>query len=431
MKAGKPGGRVPKSTREPDVLQSTDAIRKKLQEYALELEKQQYDLKTIYYIADQLSRSIQPKMLNRRVVELSRSVFGSVCVLIAGYFHPRSNAFQGTVTYPESDGAIIERPFPDEDVKAVPFYNESIVERWIRGELDGVLRFREEPTMAYPLERRGRRLGLILASTVERHASKESSLTRMNPKIVQAARQHLAVALELSELQREQLKHERLAAIGETVASLAHYLKNVLNGLKGGEYVITRALKNENPAKMQKGLNVLSSSIRHIERLTYDMLYYAGDRSLDLEPVNPNDVMLEVQDSLEEIATGKGINIKSQLDERMIPIPLDRHALYRAILNLTINAIDACLESERGNLIILKSSLRAGYILLTVEDNGIGMSQETLKRATERFYTTRPSAGTGLGLAVTKKIAEKHGGELEIESVFGQGSAFHIRLPKC
>lgn len=413
-----------------DLLKSPDAVDKQLQESTRQLEKQRNDLQTIYYIADQLSRSIQPKMLCRRVVELTSSVFGSICVLIAGHFHPESQAFHGTITYPDPGGNIVEHSFPDEGAKEVPFYNASIVGRWIRGELDGVIRFRLYPTVAYPLERHGRRLGLILAPAVDRESSKEKSRTRMNPEIVQAARQHLAVALELSELQREQLQQERLAAIGQTVASLAHYLKNVLNGLKGGEYVIERALKNDNPEKIPKGLNVLHSSIRHIEQLTYDMLYYAGDRDLELKSANPNDIMQEVLESFEEIATGKGIKIKSHLDDRMIPIPLDRHAIYRGILNLVTNAIDACLESELGNTITLKTSMKAGYVLLTVEDNGVGISPSALKRVTERFYTTKPSSGTGLGLTVTKKIAEKHGGRLEIDSVLGRGSAFHIRLPK-
>jgi signal transduction histidine kinase len=430
MKDEKPRSDVSRPLKTPDSLQSSGAISEKLQESARQLEKQRNDLRTIYYIADQLSRSIQPKMLCRRVVELTSAVFGSTCVLIAGHFHPESNVFHGTVTYPEPGGAIVESPFPDEGVKTVPFFSVSIVDRWIRGELDGMIRFREEPTVAYPLARHRRKLGLILAPTVERQASMGSSRTRMNPAIVKAARQHLAVALELSELQREQLQQERLAAIGQTVASLAHCLKNVLNGLKGGEYVIARALKNDNPEKLHKGLAVLRGSIRHIETLTYDMLYYAGDRALDPKPVNPNEIMQEVLESLEEFAAGKGIEIKSWLDESMIPFPLDRHALYRAILNLVTNAIDACLESERGNIVILKSKLQAGYVLLTVEDNGVGMSPETQKRVAERFFTTKQSSGTGLGLAVTKKIAEKLGGVLEIESTLGRGSAFHIRLPR-
>jgi len=430
MNNDKPSDATSQSANAPDTLQSSNDVSEKLQESARALEKQRNDLQTIYYIADQLSRSIQPKMLCRRVVELTGSVFGSRCVLIAGHFHPESYSFHGTVTYPDPSGKIVERPFPDEGVKSVPFYNAAIVGRWMRGELDDVIRFRVEPTVAYPLQRHGRRLGLILAPAADRQASKENGRARMNPEIVQAARQHLAVALELSELQREQLQQERLAAIGQTVASLAHYLKNVLNGLKGGEYVIDRALKNDTPGKIPKGLSVLRSSIRHIERLTYDMLYYAGDRELALKPVNPNEIMQEVLDTMEEIATGKGIEIKSQLDKSMIPIPLDRHAIYRAILNLTTNAIDACLESERGNTVTLKSSLNSSNVWLTVEDNGIGMPPSALKRVTERFYTTKPSSGTGLGLTVTKKIAEQHKGVLEIDSVLGRGSAFHIRLPR-
>jgi signal transduction histidine kinase len=430
MKAEKSGRGSSRPSKTPDVLRSSYSVSEKLRESTRELEKQRNDLRTIYYIADELSRSIQPKMLCRRVVELTSSVFGSICVLIAGHFHPESHAFHGTVTYPKPGGTIVESPFPDEGAKAVPFYSSSVVDKWIRGELDGTIRIREGPTVAYPLARHRRRLGLILAPAMERQASEESRRKRMNPAIVKAARQHLAVALELSELQREQLQQERLAAIGQTVASLAHYMKNVLNGLKGGEYVIARAIKNENPEKLDKGLAVLRSSIRHIERLTYDMLYYAGDRDLDIELVNPNDIMQEVLDSLEEMASGKGIDFKSQFDERMIPIPLDRHALYRAILNLAINAIDACLESERGSTVTLKSSLKVGYVRLTVEDNGIGMSPYELRRISDRFYTTKPSSGTGLGLPVTKKIAEKHGGVLEIESVYGKGSAFHINLPR-
>ena len=156
----------------------------------------------------------------------------------------------------------------------------------------------------------------------------------------------------------------------------------------------------------------------------------AGERALELEPVNPNEVLQEAFESMEEIADRKGIKIECLLDDRMIPIPLDRHALYRGILNLASNAIEACLESDQGNRVTLKSNLKSGYVLLTVEDNGIGMTPDVLKRITERFYTTKPSAGTGLGLAVTKKIAEKHGGKLEVESVYGKGSSFHIRLPR-
>jgi signal transduction histidine kinase len=424
-------GDAPRLSNSPAVPGTADASAERLREFARQVEQQRNDLRTIYYIADQLSRSIQPSLLCRRVVELASSIFGSACVLIAGHFHPDSRAFHGTVTYKKPGGEIVEQPYPDEQVnKAAPFYNTHIVERWMRGELDGIIRFYEKPTVAYPLVRHGRRLGLLLAQSFEVHGQPGTRLTSMNPEVVQAARQHLAVALEIFELQREQLQQERLAAIGQTVAGLAHCLKNVLNGLKGGEYVIERAIKTENPAKLNKGLAVLSNSIRHIERLTYDMLYYAGDRGLDLKPTNPNDVLREVLELIEEIAAGKGIEVKAFLDESIPPIMLDRHALYRAVLNLATNAIDACLESEKGNTVTLKSAWKTDCVTLSVEDNGVGIPPDALRRVTEKFFTTKPSHGTGLGLPVVMKIAEKHGGTLEIESVVGQGSAFHICIPR-
>jgi signal transduction histidine kinase len=160
------------------------------------------------------------------------------------------------------------------------------------------------------------------------------------------------------------------------------------------------------------------------------MLFYAADRAIDPKPANPNDTILEVIELLEENARSQGVVLKSALDPNMVPVPLDRHALYRAILNLTTNAIDACVESEHGNTVTLKSVIQQDSVLITVQDNGVGIPQELLRRITERFFTTKPSKGTGLGLPVVQKIAELHGGRLEVESVLGQGSSFHLRLPR-
>jgi len=399
-------------------------------ETIVQMEQQRDDLGTLYYIADQLSRSIQPNVVSKRAVEMASSIFGSICVLVSGHFHPDSRVFHGSVTYHGPDGEIIERSYPDDDVEeAAPFYDPAIVERWIRGELDGMIRIREELAVAYPLERHGRRLGLLLAPARGKHESPDGRPTLANPEVVQAARKHLAISLELSELQRERLHQERLAAIGQTVAGLAHCMKNTLNGLRGGQYVIERGLKTENPEKLRKGWKILTTGIRHIERLTHDMLFYAGERSLARKPANPNDIMQEVIDLLEENAGGKGVTLKADFDVRIDSISLDRHAMYRALLNLVTNAVDACVESENGRRVTLRTRSKPDHVLLTVEDDGVGIPEAYLRRVTERFFTTKPSEGTGLGLPVVQKIAEQHGGSLEVESVLGEGSAFHIRIP--
>jgi signal transduction histidine kinase len=94
------------------------------------------------------------------------------------------------------------------------------------------------------------------------------------------------------------------------------------------------------------------------------------------------------------------------------------------------NAIDACTESETGDRVALRSRIAApDEIVLTVEDNGVGMSEEIQSMLFARFFSTKPTSGTGLGLSVTRKIAEEHGGRLEFESEPGKGSAFHLHLP--
>jgi signal transduction histidine kinase/HAMP domain-containing protein len=396
-----------------------------------QVERQRDDLQTMYYIAGNLSRTVQPHERRQRAVELASIIFDSDCLLIAGTFQPEIHTFVGTLTVKTTGSGIIEHSFSEADLReTVSFYSPELVERWFQGGLDGETRVREGSTVAYPLERRSRRLGLILAPARAENETDDGRATAANPEVVQALCKHLAIALEFSELQRESFRREKLAAIGETVAGLAHCLKNTLNGLRGGQYVIERAMENDNPEKLRQGWRILTNSVRHIERLSLDMIYYAGEHKLKLEPTNPNLILQEVVDLLNEAAHNQGVELREEFDEMAGEVPLDRHAIYRAILNLVSNAVDACVESETGDSVILRSRSGPEDVVLTVEDNGIGMSESTLKRMFERFFTTKSSKGTGLGLPVVKKIAEEHGGSLEVESELGRGTVFHLRLPK-
>ena len=235
---------------------------------------------------------------------------------------------------------------------------------------------------------------------------------------------------ELSRLHHERLRQERLAAIGETVAGLAHCLKNTLNGLRGGEYIVDSNLHKGDVGKLDQGWRILKNGIRHIESLSLDMLYYAGDHRLQREPIDPNQIVQEIADLLRDAAAGQGVRIHTELDEHVEKVPLDRLGIYRALLNLATNAVDACVDSETGDTVTMKSVLTPDELLLTVQDDGTGMSEQTREKIFERFFTTKPSKGTGLGLAVVKKIVEEHGGTMVVESALGQGSTFSLRLPR-
>jgi signal transduction histidine kinase len=236
--------------------------------------------------------------------------------------------------------------------------------------------------------------------------------------------------VRLSRLQHELVENERLAAIGQTVAGLSHTLKNVLNGLRAGQYVLDRAREKEDAEKLRTGLRVTKSSVRRVERLIFDMLYYVKERVPRREPIDPNDIIQEVVDEMSDMAEGLEVDLRAETDPEIGQVALDRTSIYRALVDLVTNAVDACTESETGDLVILRSRATQDEIVLTVEDNGIGMSDEVLANLYTRFYSTKAAGGTGLGLHVVKKIAEEHGGSITVDSVPGKGSAFHIHLPR-
>jgi signal transduction histidine kinase len=231
-------------------------------------------------------------------------------------------------------------------------------------------------------------------------------------------------------LEEKNQKLERLAAIGEIVARVAHYQKNLLNGLRGGLYVTNGAMAKGDWERLREGWRMLDNTIQRIERITLDMLYYVKERVPKREPTDLNELIEEVVDLMRETAANRDVELAAELDMEIGTQVLDRTAIYRAILDLVTNAIDACAESESGNLVSLTSEATADEIVITVADNGIGMSDQVQSNLFVRFFSTKGGQGTGLGLSVVKKVVEEHGGSLEVESKLGEGSSFHLRFPK-
>ncbi len=404
---------------------------KQLKEGIQKITDQRDDLQTLYFIADQLSQMIKPEERRRRAVEIVGSIFKSDCLIITGHTHPESQEFHGMLTYRDSSPEIREMPLVEnQDVPEISFFSPELFKKWLRGELDGQFRIREAGIVAYTLERRGRRLGLTMAPARRRSETPDGRDTAASHEVVLAFLKHLAIALELSELQRESGRQERLAAVGETVAGLSHCIKNTLNGLRGGLYVVERAMENENEERLDQGWKVLTNSVREIERLSLDMLYFVGERKPRLEPVDPNQILTEIVDILAESTSHQGVSIQGDLDEGIGRVILDRLALYRAVLNLVTNAVDACYESESGDLVIVRSRATKDELVISIQDNGVGMSELTRRRVFDRYFSTKAARGTGLGLPVVKKIMDEMGGYVVVESTLGEGSTFHLHFPR-
>jgi len=392
------------------------------------LERQRDDFHTLYGLVDQLSRAVLPKDRRGRCVELASAILKKECALVRSPERTGSGPAEGSITFWSSVGGAAERPLTGASVPGDPpsYYSPALVNRWKAGDLDGTVESQEGATIGYPVRRRGKSLGLLLVP-VGGGASHESS---SDPGMVAALLKHLGIALAYSDLQREMLSRERLAAIGETVAGVAHCLKNVLNGLRGGIYVTGRAIELEDGEKLRNGFRVLKNSVDRVEGITSDMLSYIRTCRPTLKAGDPNRIVEEVVDLLEEDATRRGVELRAEPDETVGDVLFDHTGLFRAVLNLVTNAVDACVESDTGNLVRIRIERRTDAVAISVEDNGAGMPELVQRLLFTRLFTTKQSGGTGLGLPVTRKIIEEHRGSLTYESVPGRGSTFCLLLPR-
>lgn len=237
------------------------------------------------------------------------------------------------------------------------------------------------------------------------------------------------MAMDNLRLYRENLQRERLAATGETVASLSHSIKNILQGISSGADVIELALKKGSLDNVKTGWRMLSRNLDKVQGLTMNMLAYSKSRTPHLELIHLPHVINEVVELVRPTAHDRKIILLTEIDDSQPPAPVDTDGLHQAILNLVVNAVDA-VEPEQGVVTVSsKFDPVANEAVIEVEDNGTGISADQAEKIFLPFYSTKGQRGTGLGLAVTRKIVEEHEGRIQVESELGRGTTFRIRLP--
>ncbi|MBW2310867.1 MAG: response regulator [Deltaproteobacteria bacterium] len=238
---------------------------------------------------------------------------------------------------------------------------------------------------------------------------------------------------EIKRLQEELIQSERLAATGQTVAGLAHYIKNILNGLKGGTYVLNVALDKSDTDKIKDGWTMIERNLARTTDLVLDLLAYSKEREPEPENCYPNDIVEDVCSLMDQKARDNDVTIERDLDREIGEVFIDPKALHRALLNLVSNAIDACIfdsTPKKRWKVRVSSGLREDHqMIFEVADNGMGMDEETKERLFSALFSTKGERGTGLGLLVTEKIVRENGGRIEVKSSPGRGATFSIHLP--
>ena len=236
---------------------------------------------------------------------------------------------------------------------------------------------------------------------------------------------------DMKRLEDEKLDAERLGAVGQTVAGLAHTIKNMLMGLEGGMYMANLGLQQGNSELILEGWEILQRNFEKTTTLVKDFLSFAKGRLPVLKLVDPNKLTRDIIDLYKDTARNQGVDLILEPGEGIKSAFLDPSGMETCLTNLISNGIDAAImREEGGGRVTLKTYEENGQIIFESIDNGSGMDSEIKEKVFTTFFTTKGGKGTGLGLLTTRKIIQEHGGTIEVESCPGEGSIFRIRLPR-
>lgn len=238
----------------------------------------------------------------------------------------------------------------------------------------------------------------------------------------------MEVATDITEVKELQ---DKLAFLGQLVAGTAHSIKNVLEGLRGGVYVVNTGFRNNNQGDLRTGWEMVERNVSRLSAMIMDMLYCARDREPRRLEVPLERAVGEVLELFRQRAVEAGVKLEAELDPDLPMVYGDPKDIHALLTNLVTNAIDACAacEEPREYRVVVRSQRQGDDAVLQVADNGTGMDPETRAKLFTMFFSTKGARGTGLGLLVSHKVAAEHGGNIAISSAPGAGSEFTVRLP--
>lgn len=227
----------------------------------------------------------------------------------------------------------------------------------------------------------------------------------------------------LRENQNYLLKHEQLADMGKLATTVAHEIKTPLIAIGG---YARRSLSNPEKQKLDpRDLEVILSEVERLEKLISQVLEYPKETKLSLAKRDLNQIIQETLEVLKDRLESSSIQLKTKFSKDIKEIEIDAQRIKQVLFNLIVNAIEAM---PQGGSLTFTTQKKKNSVKLQIEDTGKGIPDEELKNLFIPFYTTKPK-GSGLGLAVSKKIIADHKGTIEVQSQVNMGTKFSIVLP--
>ncbi|MBU2547040.1 MAG: response regulator [Proteobacteria bacterium] len=225
--------------------------------------------------------------------------------------------------------------------------------------------------------------------------------------------------------------HHHLTSLGLMLGSMSHGIKGLLTGLDGGMYLLDSGVKKGNQEKVQEGLEMVKLMAGRIRNLVLDVLLFSKERELERKPFDLPTFAEETARVVESRMRQASIDLVREFADDLGTLEADQSFLRMALINILENAFDACLEpgGPEDRRVVFRVTRDREQVVFEVRDNGVGMDEQTRAAVFTMFFSTKGKQGTGLGLYVSRKIVQRHGGDIEAESELGRGTRFTVRLP--
>ena len=399
-------------------------------------------LQTLYRISEEMVRpSVSLDQLLQRILDLTIAAVGAErgCVLTidpqTGEIQPA--AVSGHVSSEPTGRMPVSRSIVDSVLKSKQSVQTTDAQHDARFDTaQSIVRAGIREAMCVPLPGRNELLGVIYVdiTTPDEQAALAAGRARFREdqlRLLAAIGRQAALALESFRYQQALVRAERLAAMGQTIATLSHHIKNILQGVRGGSYLIDMGLKDHDEEFVRKGWGIVEKNQDKIYQLVMDMLTFSKERQPALKRALLNDTVAEVVELMRARAAECHVDLQYQPGGDVPESTFDPEGIHRAVLNVVTNAIDAVEGAENASVTVETGWDQTGDALwISVADNGPGIPREQLTRIFNVFESTKGARGTGLGLAVSQKILREHGGEIAVQSEVGQGSRFTLSWPR-
>jgi PAS domain S-box-containing protein len=264
---------------------------------------------------------------------------------------------------------------------------------------------------------------LVTLSIITERKQAEEKIHQLNAELEQRVQERTR---ELTEAQEKLLRQEKLAVLGQMASSVGHELRNPLAVLNSSVYYL-KMIQPDAAPKVREYLDVIQQEVRNSEKIITDLLDFARIKSVESEAVSVSDL---IRQTLERFPAPPSVEVILDLPDNLPRVYVDSRQMIQVLGNLTVNACQAMLTAgaKDGGQLTLSTRAQDDMMMITVQDTGVGISPENMKKLFEPLFTTK-TKGIGLGLAVSRKLVEANGGRIEVESEAGKGSSFHVYLP--